>query len=83
MSTTTFAVKYADEKENASLNFTPGLGMLMMGYVKKLNVASSLATDFMFNIFSRESIASFGYRYVHRAATRHNEYITRHVHNSL
>jgi len=63
VSTTTLAMKYSNESENASVNFTPGLGLLMMGYVRKLNVASALAADFMFNIFSRESIASFGYRY--------------------
>uniref|UniRef100_A0A7S2ZDW8 Mitochondrial import receptor subunit TOM40 n=1 Tax=Rhodosorus marinus TaxID=101924 RepID=A0A7S2ZDW8_9RHOD len=63
VSTTTLALKYQNETDNASMNVTPGLGMLMMGYVKRLNSASSLAADFMFNIFSRESISTFGYRY--------------------
>ncbi|CAG7877017.1 unnamed protein product [Brassica rapa] len=62
-----YAARYETDKMVAS-GQVASTGLLLMNYVQKVSDKVSLATDFMYNVFSREAVASVGYDYMLRQA---------------
>ncbi|CAN7047342.1 unnamed protein product [Brassica oleracea var. botrytis] len=62
-----YAARYETDKMVAS-GQVASTGLVLMNYVQKVSDKVSLATDFMYNVFSREAVASVGYDYMLRQA---------------
>ncbi|KAJ0264531.1 Mitochondrial import receptor subunit TOM40-1 [Hirschfeldia incana] len=62
-----YAARYETDKMVAS-GQVASTGLMVMNYVQKVSDKVSLATDFMYNYFSREAVASVGYDYMLRQA---------------
>ncbi|EOA31005.1 hypothetical protein CARUB_v10014148mg [Capsella rubella] len=62
-----YAARYETDKMVASAQVA-STGAVVMNYVQKISDKVSLATDFMYNYFSRDVTASVGYDYILRQA---------------
>jgi mitochondrial import receptor subunit TOM40 len=62
-----YAARYETDKMVAS-GQVASTGAVVMNYVQKISDKVSLATDFMYNYFSRDVTASVGYDYMLRQA---------------
>ncbi|XP_010487959.1 PREDICTED: mitochondrial import receptor subunit TOM40-1 [Camelina sativa] len=62
-----YAARYESDKMVATAQVA-STGAVVMNYVQKISEKVSLATDFMFNYFSRDVTASVGYDYILRQA---------------
>ncbi|KAF8054025.1 hypothetical protein N665_1355s0008 [Sinapis alba] len=60
-----YAARYETDKMVAS-GQVASTGVVVMNYVQKVSDKVSLATDFVYNFFSREAVASVGYDYILR-----------------
>ncbi|XP_010508334.1 PREDICTED: mitochondrial import receptor subunit TOM40-1 [Camelina sativa] len=60
-----YAARYESDKMVATAQVA-STGAVVMNYVQKISEKVSLATDFMFNYFSRDVTASVGYDYILR-----------------
>ncbi|VVA98305.1 unnamed protein product [Arabis nemorensis] len=60
-----YAARYETDKMVASAQVA-STGAIVMNYVQKISEKVSLATDFMYNYFSRDVTASVGYDYILR-----------------
>ncbi|CAH2053260.1 unnamed protein product [Thlaspi arvense] len=60
-----YAARYETDKMVASAQVA-STGIVVMNYVQKISEKVSLATDFMYNYFSRDATATVGYDYILR-----------------